>query len=237
MVSSAQTTSRVPPRSSLLENGDHLTQPEFHRRYSAYPEDVKFELVGGIVYMASPLRRSHGRRHSQLGSIFERYSEQTPGVEALDNATTILGEESEPQPDLALRILSEYGGQSRETSDDYVEGPPELVAEVAHSTRAIDLHQKRLDYQQAHVREYIVLCIEGPEWIWFRFRPRGRIVPDADGISRSRVFPGLWIDTRALLARDAARQSAVLRKGLSSPEHAAFIRRLERQRAKLRPSG
>ena len=52
--------------------------------------------------MSSPLRRSHGRRHSQLGSILELDPEETPGVETLDNVTTILGEESEPQPDLAL---------------------------------------------------------------------------------------------------------------------------------------
>ena len=71
-----------------------------------------------------------------------------------------------------------------------MEGPPELVAEVAHSTRAIDLHQKRLDYQQAGVREYLVLCIEGPELIWFGFRSRGRIVPDGDGVCRCACFPG-----------------------------------------------
>ena len=26
--------------------GQRLTQPEFHRRYAAYPEDAKFELIG-----------------------------------------------------------------------------------------------------------------------------------------------------------------------------------------------
>jgi Uma2 family endonuclease len=222
------------PNSALLHNGDRLTQPEFHRRYQAYPEDEKFELIGGIVYMSSPLRRSHGRRHSQLGSIFERFSEATPGVEALDNTTTILGKESELQPDLALRVLSDYGGQSRETADDYVVGPPELVTEISHSTRSIDLHRKRLDYQQAGVREYLVFCIEEPDLIWFRFRPRGRIVPDIDGICRSRVFPGLWIDAAALVAGDRARVNEVLRQGLSSPEHTAFLRRLERQHEKLR---
>jgi Uma2 family endonuclease len=110
---------------------------------------------------------------------------------------------------------SEYGGQSRETADDYVESPPELVAEVAYSTRAIDLHRKRLDYQRASVREYVVLSIEQPEVIWFGFRPRGSIVPDADGVWGSRVFPGLLIGVRALLAHDAARQNTVLREGLS----------------------
>jgi len=210
-----------------LYSGDRMSQAEFHRRYQAYPEDVKFELIGGIVYMASPLRRSHARRHVQLASLLERYESQTPGVELLDNATTILGEESEPQPDLALRILSTYGGQSLESDQDYVAGPPELIVEIAHSTRAIDMHQKRADYQRAGVREYLVLSIEEPELHWFRFRPIARVAPDAKGISRSRVFPGLWIDSVALLAGDRARMLSTLRQGLASREHAAFVRRLE----------
>ncbi len=213
----------VPP----LYSGDRMTQPEFHRRYEEYPEDAKFELIGGTVYMASPLRRTHGRLHLQLGAILERYASATPGVEALDNATVILSEESEPQPDLALRILSDYGGRSRESEDDYVLGPPELIVEIAHSTRAIDMHQKRLDYRSAGVREYLVLCVEEPELHWFRFRPNGELAPDKRGIYRSRVFPGLWINGAALLARQRQSLQATLRQGLSSPEHAGFVRHLE----------
>ena len=207
-----------------------MTQAEFHRRYEAYPEDVKFELVQGTVYMASPLRREHARRQVQLIAILERFASKTPGVELLDNATTILGEQSEPQPDLALRILSEYGGQSHETARDYVEGPPELLVEIAHSTRAIDLHQKRQDYKEAGVREYLVVCLEKPELLWFRFRPAGRIKTDDHGVYRSRVFPGLWIDGPALLAWKRSQVLAVLRQGLDSPEHAAFVRRLKARR-------
>jgi len=215
----------VPP----LHSGDRMTQAEFHRRYEAYPEDVKFELIAGIVYTSSPLRRAHGRRHLQLGAVLEHYASATPGVEALDNATTILGEDSEPQPDLALRVLSQYGGRSRETEDDYVIGPPEFIAEIAHSTRAIDMHQKRLDYRRAGVREYLVLCVEERELYWFRFRPNGELTPDAHGIYRSRIFPGLWIDGAALLAGERKRLQAVLRQGLASPEHAAFLQRLRDQ--------
>ena len=215
-----------------LCNGDHLTQVEFHRRYQDYPDDVKCELIGGVVYMASPLRREHGRRHIQLGALLERYESETPGVEVLDDATTILGQESEPQPDLALRVLSECGGQSRETADDFVEGPPELVVEIAHSTRAIDLFKKRTDYQRAGVREYLVLCVEEPELRWYRFRPSSRLTADREGIYRSRIFPGLWIDGPAVLARDRARSMAVLGQGLASSEHAAFVRRLQERRRK-----
>ncbi len=163
----------------------------------------------------------------QLGSLLERYAHATTGVEALDNATTILGEDSEPQPDLALRILSQYGGSSHESPEDYVIGPPELVVEIAHSGRAIDMHQKRRDYQQAGVREYVVLCVEEPEFHWFGFRRAGPIVPDSKGVYRSRVFPGLWIDAPALLADKRTRIVAVLRRGLASPDHAAFVRRLQ----------
>jgi Uma2 family endonuclease len=220
-----------------LYTGDRMSQAEFHRCYAACPEDLKFELIGGTVYMASPLRRAHGLRHLQLGALLERYASSTPGVEALDNTTTILGEESEPQPDLALRVLSQYGGRSRESQDDYVIGPPELVVEVAHSSRAIDMHQKRRDYQQAGVREYLVLCVEEPELHWFRFRPAGHVVPDSKGVYRSRVFPGLWIDGTVLLAYQRTPLMAVLQQGLASPEHATFVRRLQARYRRRRGEG
>jgi Uma2 family endonuclease len=180
--------------------------------------------------MTSPLRRSHGNYHLKLGLALELYAGATPGVEGVDNATTILGEESEPQPDLALRILEEYGGRSRVNQDDYVEGPPELVAEIAYSTRAIDLHGKRDDYQRAGVIEYLVLCVEERELHWFDFRTGRPIHPNREGVSRSRVFPGLWIDNQALLDRNSARIVEVAYQGLACREHAAFVKRLEAAR-------
>jgi Uma2 family endonuclease len=214
----------------LLMNGDRLTQREFHRRYQAYPEDVKFELIGGIVYMSSPLRRRHSLYDGEMGYLLETYSRATPGVEVLHNATTILGEESEPQPDLGQRILAEFGGQSRETEDDYVAGPPELLVEIAASSRAIDLHAKREDYRNAGVYEYIVVSIEQPELHWFDFQGGEMIRPNREGVSKSRVFPGLWIHVEALLAREGQRVLAVLQQGLASRPHAAFVKRLQSRR-------
>src|SRR5262245_35923620 len=182
---SLQPTRSRPPDPPPLENGDRLTQAEFHRRYQACPESVKAELIGGIVYMASPLRRPHATHHPELSGVLWLYKGATPGIEVLDNATTILGEESEPQPDLALRILPEWGGQSRTDEDDYIVGPPELVAEVAHSGVAIDMHQKREDYCQAGVLEYLVLCLEQEEIHWFSFESGRPITPNRKGIYRS----------------------------------------------------
>jgi Uma2 family endonuclease len=223
---------RQPPPVPPLRPGQRLTQPEFHRRYEAYPEDVKFELVGGVVYMASPQKRQHGLHQPPLSLVLSFYAAATPGTEVLINSTTILGEESEPQPDLTMRILRAFGGQSRENEQDYVEGAPELVAEVADTTRAFDLNQKRDDYRRAGVGEYLVLSVAEPELHWFNFKLRRAITPNRQGVARSRVFPGLWIAVPALLARNLPRLLEVVQQGLGSREHAAFVKRLAAARRK-----
>jgi len=213
-----------------LCNGDRLTQPEFHRRYEALPDDDRFELIGGVVYMASPLGLPHGTCHTRLSLVLSHYQAATPGTEHADNTTVILGEESEPQPDSLLMILPEYGGQTRLHRRRYILGAPEFVAEVAHSSRAVDLHLKKADYQKAGVVEYLVVCLEEMELQWFSFKPRRAIVAGKDGIFRSRVFPGLWIDGPALLARDSSRLLQVVGQGIASSEHAAFVERMHSQR-------
>jgi Uma2 family endonuclease len=219
-------TTPLPP----LQEGDHLTQAEFHRRYEAYPEDVKFELIGGIVHMASPLKRLHGTTHFELSLVFAIYKAGTPGVQGADNMTAILGEKSEPQPDLMLRLLKECGGQSEYNEDDYLVGAPELVVEVAHSSKASDLGGKRKDYLAAGVQEYVVFCVEEQELHWYHFPSRRKLKADRNGVWKSRIFPGLWLDGPALLAHDSARLLATAQQGLASPEHEAFLRQLAEKR-------
>lgn len=209
-----------------LHNGDRMKQPEFHRLYQAYPEDVRFELIGGIVYMASPLKRQHGTYHPEVSLVLGLYKAGTPGVQVADNMTAILGEESEPQPDLMLRLVKECGGQSDYNEEDYLVGAPELVAEVAHSSRAIDLGRKRLDYLAAGVQEYVVFSIEERELHWFHFPSKRKLKPDRAGVWKSKVFPGLWLNGPALVAQDSAGLVATLQAGLATPEHAAFAAQL-----------
>ena len=215
-----------------LINGERLSQSEFHRRYESYPDDLKFELVKGVVYMASPMRREHGAYHGELSYALKHYSAATPGTDLLDNSTAILDDDSEPQPDLSLRILPECGGHSTVNDKGYVTGPPELVAEIAHSSRDLDLFEKREDYQRTGVLEYVVLCVEERELHWFHFPSDERIRPGREGISGSREFPGLWIDVAALLDQDTKRLRVAVDRGLARREHAAFLRRMEATRRK-----
>lgn len=199
-----------------------MTRKEFHRLYEKTPPKFKAELIGGIVYVPSPLNPAHGKRHLSLGMLFGTYSLNTPGTEACDNTTVFLSDDAEPQPDLYLRILPEYGGQSRTTRNDYPAGAPELVAEVANSSKSIDLHEKRLDYARNGVREYLVLCVRERQLRWFDLPTDREMYPDSNGIIHVRCFPGLWIDVAALLEEDP-QILTVLNRGLASPEHEAFV--------------
>lgn len=161
----------------VLENGDRLNRDEFHRLYEQTAEEFSAELIGGVVYVSSPLRRRHGAQHVALSGLLFVNQASTPGVEAGNNATILLGDDSEPQPDLYLRILPESGGNSRTSDDDYIVGPPELIIEVAHSCRAIDLNSKFDDYARHGVREYLVVCLAEEQMRWLTCRMGMRSSP------------------------------------------------------------
>ena len=207
-----------------LENGDRLTRIQFERRYTAMPKLKKAELIEGIVYMASPLRhRSHGNPHAAIMAWLSAYWIATPGVDIGDNSTVRLDLDNEPQPDALLRI--ESGGHSIVSEDDYVEGAPELIVEIAASSAAYDLHDKKQVYRRNGVQEYIVWQVFENKLDWFSLQS-GEYVPlqpDDNGVVRSLVFPGLWLAVPSLVAGELPKAIALLQLGLNSPEHAQFI--------------
>lgn len=212
----------IPP----LEGGDRLSRDEFEWRYHA-AHVKKAELVEGVVYVASPVRsKSHGQPHGRLVTWLGVYEAATPGVDLNDNATVRLDLDNEPQPDALLRI--EVGGQSRITNDDYVEGAPEFIAEVAASSAAYDLHDKKRAYQHNSVQEYLVWQVFEQKLDWFRLQDGNYVSlqPDVNGVVRSSVFPGLWLKVSALLVGNMAEVLAVLQEGLNSLEHAEFAKEL-----------
>jgi Uma2 family endonuclease len=213
-----------------LYSGDRMTREEFHRLYKQTSEDFKAELIGGIVYVASPVSLSHGEPNALLGAVLAAYSGWTPGVRASDNTTILLGDDNEPQPDPFLRVLPEYGGQTSIAKDNYVQGAPELVAETAYSSRAIDLHAKKDVYTRHGVREYLVLCVNEQQLRWFNLTRTEELQPDAAGVYRIQTFPGLWINGPALLAYDYQSLMQTLESGLAAPEHAEFVKQLAERR-------
>ncbi len=203
----------------LLESGDRLTRHEFERRYTAMPDNKKAELIEGIVYMASPLRiRSHGEPHANLILWFGTYKIAVPGLILGDNSTVRLDLDNEPQPDVVLFIDEKFGGRARISDDDYIEGAPELVAEVAASSASNDLHDKKNAYRRNGVLEYIVWQVFENKLDWFYLQD-GEYVslePDTEGVIKSKIFPGLWLAASALLTGDMNQVIQVLQQGLKT---------------------
>jgi Uma2 family endonuclease len=222
----------LPP----LENGDHLTAQEFDRIYAQRPDIKKAELVNGVVYVAPPVRISlHAEPHGLLTGWASRYCDDKRGIRLFVDGTLLLPGNSRVQPDVMLGIDARCGGTSRETRDNYLQGPVELVTEVAASSAGFDLNEKLDAYRQSGVQEYLVWSVRNREVRWFTLHAGKYVLLPADGgIIKSQVLPGLWLDPEALSRLDRQRIRNVLQAGLDSSEHAAFVQTLQ---AKLPPAG
>ena len=206
-----------------------LSRVEFERRSAERPDLKKVELVEGVVRMPSAVRyAAHGKPHATMVWWLGVYAVATPGVHFADNTTLRLDGDNELQPDAALLIDPRAGGQARISSDDYVEGAPELVVEIAASSASYDLSDKLAVYQRNGVREYLVWRVPDQRIDWFElahgvYRPRPA---DTAGVVRSAVFPGLWLDAGAVLRGDQPAVLRTLHRGFADPGHAAFVSRL-----------
>ncbi len=210
-----------------LQNGDRLTRAEFERRYHLHPEIKKAELIEGVVYVPSPVRiKKHGSPHADIATWLGNYRASTPRIQTADNGTVRMDLENEPQPDMMAWI--DGGGRAIVDEDDYLAGVPDLAIEVAASSASYDLHDKLRAYRRNGVQEYLVLLTFDEEVRWFNWQGSEivEIEPDEQGVLRSRALPGLWLDVDAFWRGDLGAVLGVLQQGIDTPEHAAFVERL-----------
>ena len=217
----------APVLTPTLRDGDRLTREEFMRRWEAMPDLNWAELIDGIVYMPSPVSKVHRDFHYLLTAWTIAYVTATPSCEG-GTGTWLMSKDGVLQPDIDLCIKPQHGGQSR-VEGKYLAGAPELIVEVSHTTSHRDSGVKLRLYERSGVREYLIVRPEKKQAIWrelvegsYREMAAGR-----DGILRSRVFPGLWLDLEALWNGDMAGLAAVVHRGIATAEHAEFVRKLE----------
>jgi Uma2 family endonuclease len=187
--------------------------------------------------MPSPVSDDHGEPDSDVSGWLFQYKLSTPGVRSPNDVTVKLDRWGEPQPDCQLRIPAELGGQTLLDERHFITGAPELIVEIARSSRVYDLTQKKADYERAGVLEYLVVELDPNRVHWFIRRNDHFevLLPGPDGIYRSETFPGLWLDADAFFSEDRRRLIRVLKRGLRTPEHAAFVASLAQANRKKRP--
>jgi len=184
--------------------------------------------------MPSPVSLTHRAHDALVINWLGHYAIRTPGCEAGSNGTWLMLEDA-PQPDADLRILPEYGGQSR-LEGEYAAGAPELAAEVCLSSASYDLGPKLELYRKAGVQEYVAVVLGESRVLWRRLIGGAYVDLEAgaDGLVRSVVFPGLWLDPQALVDLNGARVLDVLDQGLKSREHQEFVDALAAHKAGAR---
>jgi Uma2 family endonuclease len=204
----AATTSPPVP----LESGDRLTRVEFHKRYLARPDIYKAELVDGVVYVTTRVTAAHGEATAALAGWVGTYAAYRPNVRAALHVTTLMGANSEVQPDVLAFRDEGSNGHIHVTPDDYFQGAPELIIEAATSSASYDLHDKKRVYERDGVEEYIVWQLFENRIDWFRLRDGAyvRVEPDANGVIESEAFPGLRLNIPKMLAGDYAGVLAAL---------------------------
>ena len=205
---------------------ERLTLEEFLQRWEDLPHLKNAELIEGVVYVPSPVSLEHADHDNKIAWWLRHYIYATPGCQSGSNATWLmLG--SAPQPDTFLRIRPSQGGQSG-NEKRYATGAPELAIEVCLTSTEVDFGPKLTLYQRAGVREYITIELFGQRIVW-RMLDNGVYAAQqasVDGILRSQVFSGLWLDVAAFWADDGAQMLAVLNTGLASEDHQRFVERL-----------
>jgi Uma2 family endonuclease len=211
-----------------LVTGEQMSVDEFLRQWEELPDLKNAELIDGVVYVPSPVSRKHGNLDMRIHWWLAQYAHATSGCEGGSNSTWLmLG--SAPQPDAFLRILPAHGGQSRNEAR-YCAGAPEMAVEICLTSTEVDFGPKLRLYQRAGVREYITIEIFGKRIVWRMLENAVYVsqqVPP-DGVLRSQVFPGLWLDVDAFWDDDSAKMLTALNTGLSSEDHQPFVERLSR---------
>ena len=195
----------IVPATHRLENGDRLARVDFEVLCELQQVE-NAELIHGVVRMnAAALHfRQHGEPHSFILGWLIAYKAVSLHVRVADNTSIRFDEKNLPQPDALMVLPLEQGGGCRVAEDGYLEGVPELIVEIAASSVSFDAHEKKDLYELHGVREYILWRTEDHEIDWFLLR-NSRYVKqstDAQGLLRSEVFPGLVLDTVAMLNGD-----------------------------------
>ena len=178
-----------------------VTRMSYEKFLAWCDEDTLAEWVDGEVVMYSPASRRHQEVQKFLLGLLDAY------VRARDLGTVLgapfqmhLGPLKRGREPDVLFIRNENLNRLRDT---YLEGPADLVVEVAsEESRLRDYGEKLAEYELGGVGEYWIVDPERDEVRFFQ-RKGDRFIPafpDEGGIYRAAVIPGLWVKVGWLLA-------------------------------------
>ena len=200
------------------------------------PDSLKAELIEGTVYLMSPpVSNEHSEPHFDLIFWLGLYCFASVGVAGADNGIL-------RSTWTMSRSLMHFFESSLNLADSRARAPTTTLRDArtgcGNRREQCKLRPSRKTERLSPQRSSRIRCLacvrQGNRLVHFCDGTYEHLEPGADGVLRSRVFPGLALDATAFLNGDMARVNTVMQESLKSPEHAAFVERLKAMRS---PSG
>ncbi len=160
-------------------------------------EDVKAELIDGVMIVHSPEKTRHEQEFRFLFVLMNLFAYAERWGEVLGSMATVhLGECRKVKPD----IVAVREERKQIITEEAIEGTPDLVVEiVSQSTRRYDFGEKRKVYEQAEVPEIWLVDFEREQVTVFRKAKQGyKSETKKSGILRSQVLKGFWLEVEWL---------------------------------------
>lgn len=159
-------------------------------------EDTWAEWVNGEVIVLSPASERHQSIRGFLETVLGIYVQEHELGRVIGAPFLMrLPEEMRRarEPDL-LFVAREHLDRLKET---YLDGPADLVVEiVSPESQGRDRGQKFYEYEQAGIPEYWLIDPLREEAEFYHLDAQGRyrlVLPDAEGVYRSKVLGGFWL--------------------------------------------
>jgi Uma2 family endonuclease len=199
-------------------NATALRKVTFEEFCRLVPDGQKADLIGGVIYMASP---DNWEAATLFGLLFRVIADFIDlydlGVVLGPRVAFRLGKREGPEPDIGF-LRKERVHLARR---GYVDGPPDAGFEiVSPDSVERDYVRKRHQYREAKVPEYWIIDEVNHLVTLLRLDARGRyrVVRPRNGRYMSRVLPGFFLRAEWLWQNPLPKKSALLQRILDESE-------------------
>jgi Uma2 family endonuclease len=174
-----------------------MTEEEFERW--ALAERVRAEWVEGEVVLMSPVSYEHTDIFEWMLSLMKFFAakHKLGEVHGSEYMSRLKGRRR--LPDIFFAATGREGLFTR----NYFDGAPDLIVEiVSRDSQNRDRRDKYLEYQSNGVREYWIIDPLSQSTEFYELRDGKYVaIPEENGILRSKVFTGFWLQVEWLWKR------------------------------------
>jgi Uma2 family endonuclease len=190
--------SMATPSPDARERLRPISVDEYHRMIEAgiLDEDEKVQLIDGMLVAMTPLGQPHAFAIMRLTRLLARAL--SDDFEVLPQLPLTLGDDSEPEPDLAVVRAQDVASTTRHPRTAL------LVIEVSGDSLRFDRRTKAALYARTGIPEYWIVNLEdatievrsNPDAATGAYRET-RVVPGGETLTATAV-PGVSVDVASL---------------------------------------